>query len=174
MQAIPKVISEEHIFPYPKVLRSQFEDESSGLIEQWVGGYGFLFDKDDIRLATGPQRKLRKHFVEWYTAIKMFEKIGYYSLSEKYECPCHTVKQDILKKLVPDQRAFQFIVEDHPVHGKIQCPDLLLYKPDFSDWFFCEVKGPRDVLRLEQALFWQELIEVTGKRIVQANLTETA
>jgi hypothetical protein len=174
MQEIPKVISEEHVFAYPKALRSQFEDEGSGLIEKWYRDYRFLFDEHDFRLATGPQRKLRKHFVEWYTAIKMYEKTGYYSLSEKYECPSHTVKQDILKELLPDQNPFRFIIEDHPIHGRMQCPDLVLYKPDLSDWYFCEVKGPKDALRLEQALYWQELINITGKRIVQVNLTETA
>lgn len=173
MYEIPTVISEEYFFSYPKTLRSQFEDEKSGLIEGCYRDYGFLFDKDDYRLATGPQRKLRKHFVEWYSAVKMFEKTGYYSLSEKYECPSHTVKQGILKKLVPDQRAFRFIVENHPIHGQMQCPDLLLYKPDLSDWCFCEVKGPKDALRPEQAIYWKELIDVTGRRIVQVNLSES-
>jgi hypothetical protein len=29
-------------------------------------------------------------------------------------------------------------------------PDFFVYKEDHSDWFFCEVKGPRDELRPSQ------------------------
>jgi len=49
--------------------------------------------------------------------------------------------------------------------GGTQCPDLLVYSPDYSDWFFCEVKGPKDRIREPQRLFFEELFKVSGKEI---------
>ena len=171
-QEIPNVISEELSLTYPKETRLNFENESGELVNSWVNDYGFLFDADDVRVATGIEgQKQQMHFSEWFTAIKMFEATGYYSLNEKYESSEHTVKHAVLEKLVSPE-ILSFMVKQKPEKGDMDCPDLLMYKPDFSDWYFCDVKGPGDNLRPEQALYWQELIEITGKRIVRVNVKE--
>lgn len=36
---------------------------------------------------------------------------------------------------------------------------------DFSDWFFCEVKGPRDRLAPEQKHKFEALATVSGKPV---------
>ena len=169
----PKVISGEFDFTYPKHLRKQFAQDTRGQVETWQREYPFLFDVRDASLATSYQgRSVSPHFLEWYAAIKMYETLGYYSLNEKYECPDHAAKQGTLRKLVSEE-AFRFIVNPHPVYGAGLCPELLLYKPDLSDWCFCTVRGPKDTLQLEQARYWQELIAVTGKKIMQVCLKET-
>jgi hypothetical protein len=171
-QDIPNVISDELSLTYPKDTRLKFENESGELVDAWVKQYGFLFDDDDVRMATGIEgQKQQMHFSEWFAAIKMFESTGYYSLNEKYECSDSLAKQTVLKKLVSPE-VLRFMVKHTPEKGDMNCPDLLMYKPDYSDWYFCDVKGPGDNLRPEQAQYWQELIEVTGKRIVRVNVKE--
>jgi hypothetical protein len=173
-QVMPRLISQELDFTYPKYLRKQFAQDTSGQIETWRRDYPFLFDVRDATLANEYQgRSLSPHFMEWYAAIKVYETLGYYSLNEKYECSGHAAKQGLLRKLVSDD-AFRFMVNPHPVYGDGHCPELLLYKPDLTDWCFCTVTGPKDTLQLERARYWQELIAVTGKKIMQIRLKETA
>ena len=47
----------------------------------------------------------------------------------------------------------------------MQGPDLLVYARDFSDRFFCEVKGPGDRLRPEQKSKLGALATVSGKPV---------
>ena len=47
---------------------------------------------------------------------------------------------------------------------------MLVYTPNRSDWFFCEVKGPRDKLRGAQAAFFRELSKRSGKPIRMVNI----
>jgi hypothetical protein len=173
-QMLPRVISEDFTFTYPKHLRKQFVHDTSGQIEAWQRDYPFLFDVRDASLANDYQgRSLSPHFLEWYAAIKMYETLGYYSLNEKYECSGHAAKQGLLRKLLSEE-AFRFTTNPHPVYGEIPCPELLLYKPDLTDWCFCTVKSPKDTLQSDQVRYWQELITVTGKKIMQVFLKETA
>jgi hypothetical protein len=171
-QSLPKIIFQEFDFTYPKQLRKQFAHDTSGQIEAWQREYPFLFDVRDASLANDYQgRSLNPHFLEWYAAIKMYETLGYYSLNEKYECSGHAAKQGLLRRLVSED-AFRFMVNPHPVYGSGLCPELLLYRPDLSDWCFCIVKGQKNVLKSEQARFWQELTAITGKKIIQVCLKE--
>jgi hypothetical protein len=173
-QVVPRVVSQEFDFTYPKYLRKQFAQDTRGQLETWRREYPFFFDVRDGSLAGDYQgRSLSPHFLEWYAAIKMYETLGYYSLNQKYECPSHAAKQGMLRKLVPEE-AFRFIVNPHPIYGEGNCPELLLYKPDLSDWCFCTVTGPKDTLQFKKARYWQELIMVTGKKIMQVSLKETA
>ena len=172
-QVLPRVVSQEFDFTYPKHLRKQFVLDSRGQIETWQREYPFLFDVRDATLANEYQgRALNPHFLEWYAAIKLYETLGYHSLNQNYECPDHAAKQGLLRRLAPEE-AFRFIVNPHPIYGAGHCPELLLYKPDLSDWCFCTVTGPKDTLQLDQARYWQELIAVTGKKIIRVCLKET-
>jgi hypothetical protein len=40
-----------------------------------------------------------------------------------------------------------------------------MYAEDLSDWFFCEVKGPRDRLREEQVRKFEHLADMTSKPV---------
>jgi VRR-NUC domain-containing protein len=49
--------------------------------------------------------------------------------------------------------------------SRAQAPDLFMYARDLSDWFFCEVKGPRDHLRKEQIRKFELLADMTAKPV---------
>lgn len=173
-QALPRVIAEEMEFSYPKHLRKQFQHDPSGQIETWQRDYPFLFDVRDASLANDYNgRALSPHFLEWFAAITLYEKLGYYSLNRSYETVGHAAKQGLLRKLVSEE-AFRFITKPHPVYGAGLCPELLLYRPDFSDWFFCTVKGAKGGPTPEQARFWRELLTITGRKIMQVTVKEIA
>jgi len=47
----------------------------------------------------------------------------------------------------------------------VQCPDLLVYAADLSDWYFCEVKADSDSLRQEQLDFFEKLAKASGRPV---------
>lgn len=136
---------------------------SGELWREWVAQYrNMLFDEDDYRLAEN-QAALGYHFYERLAAILIFQSMGYYSLVEEYEFKKHKRKQNILHQLVSAD--LLALIDNRETYGNVQCPDLLAYAPDFSDWFFCEVKGPKDRLRSRQEDYFRAIVEVTGKSI---------
>ena len=172
--SIPRVIAEELVFSYPKHLKKQFQHDTRGQIEAWQRDYPFLFDVRDASLANDYQgRNLSPHFLEWFAAIRIYETMGYYSLNEKYECTGHAAKQGTLRRLASEE-AFRFMTNPHPVYGAGLCPELLLYRPDFSDWCFCTVRSMKDSLEPDRARYWRELTAVTGKKIMQVTIKEAA
>ena len=121
-----------------------------------------LFDSDDIRIANN-QKQLGYHYYEWLAAILIYHTTGYLSLVETFAYKSHTRKRQVLETLVAGE-ALDFIASKG-IQSVIQCPDLLMYALDRINWFFCEIKGPRDKLRAEQETFFEELTQVTGKEI---------
>jgi hypothetical protein len=120
------------------------------------------FDEYDLRIAKN-QAELGYHYFEWLAAVLLYHTYGYLSLVEQYQFKNHKRKHAILKRLV-EPRVIEFI-QEHPAYGNIQCPDLLVYKPDESDWFFCEVKSPNDTLREKQVSFFRSLSRVSRKPV---------
>jgi hypothetical protein len=49
--------------------------------------------------------------------------------------------------------------------ARCQCPDILAYKSDYSDYFFIEVKGDKDSLRNGQTKHFQRLSKLTEKPV---------
>lgn len=142
--------------------------QSKELVISWAYTYPMIFDEDDLRIAE-TQAEFGSHFHEWLAAVLVYHTYGYFSLVEKYQFKNHKKKQAILKDLAqPDIIKF---MEYHPEFGNTQCPDLLVYKPDKSEWFFCEVKGPNDRLRDEQVAFFHELARVSEKHIRMVEFT---
>ncbi len=128
------------------------------LREEWAVRYPHLFDLDDIRLARN-QGSQGYHFIEWQAAITLHELTGYLALVSKYEFANHPRKTDVLRRiLMPSALAF---IRSRAAKRGTQCPDLLMYAPDYSGAFFCEVKGPGDRLRHEQVAFFGELDRIT-------------
>jgi VRR-NUC domain len=89
-------------------------------------------------------------------------RLGYLSLVEKYEFATHPRKQQIVAQLLPSP--VRDALRDRN-QGHAQAPDLLMYAEDLSDWFFCEVKGPRDRLRDEQVRKFGLLADMTSKPV---------
>ena len=141
------------------------------LIEEWSRLYPMLFDAQDLQIALN-QRHLGYHYYEWFAAVLLYHTTGLLSLIEAYAYKSHARKRKVLESLVTGE-ALDFIAS-RGVSSVTQCPDLLVYSADYSDWFFCEVKGPRDRLRESQVRFFEELTRVSGKeiRVVQFQALE--
>jgi hypothetical protein len=105
-----------------------------------------LFDSDDLRLARGQPRS---HFVEWFAAIHLFHAFGVWALVEKYAYGRHARKVAVLDAvLAPAARA---LVRTLRARTGAQPPDLFVFAPDGSRYWFAEVKGPGDRLGGRQA-----------------------
>ena len=141
-----------------ETLRKKFQ--SGELAKEWREKYPELFDEDDLRLAFSQPIN---HFYEWFAAIYLFEEKGYFSLIEKYQYKNHPEKQSTVKKL--DFEDLRRVMDYQRLKNQVQLPDLLVYKPDFSDWFFCEVKGGTDKLRPEQEEEFRIFSELSKKPI---------
>lgn len=126
---------------YPTGLR-EYWLQSSQLARIWRMSYPQLFDDDDLRLAT---TQSHYHFVEWFAAIHLFSTSNLYSLMSKYAFRKHPRKRRVALTLM-DQRKLDFL---RNLQG--QPPDLLVYRPTTSEFWFVEVKGPHDRARAAQA-----------------------
>jgi hypothetical protein len=146
-------------FPYRPQQRDRFK--SGELREQWAKDYPAIFDEQDVQIA---KNQLGYHFYEWLAAVLIFHTYGYLSLIEQCEFEKHKRKQEVIKRLLPPE-VFTLVTDHEPRFGRAQCPDLLSYSPDYSDWFFCEVKGPDDELRQSPLRFFEELARISGKQI---------
>jgi hypothetical protein len=135
---------------------------SNELVTRWARTYPMLFDEDDLRIAQ-TQAEGGYHFYEWLAAVLIYHTHGLYSLVEQYQLGRHSSKQEKLAKLTTAE-VVEFI-RSHPEFGKVQCPDLIVYQPDYSDWFFCEVKGPTDRVRDVQVEFFRALSNLSGKPV---------
>jgi len=140
------------------------------LVEVWSSLYPFLFDAQDTQIALN-QRHLGYHYHEWFAAILIYHTRGLLSLIETYAYKSHNRQRKILETLVTPE-TFEFITS-RGISSVTQCPDLLVYTSDKTDWFFCEVKGPNDKLHNKQIAFFHELENSTGKRIAIVNFIST-
>jgi len=132
------------------------------LWREWAERYPQLFDADDCRIAK-TQAQHGYHFFEWLAAIRVYENTGHLSLIEKYEFKTHPRKQRIVKCLLPD-RVLE-VLKHRNRQSRVQCPDLLVYAADLSDWYFCEVKGDSDFLHKAQLKFFEKLARASGKPV---------
>lgn len=139
------------------------------LWQQWHDTYPELFDDDDIRVLESQANKHK--FDEWYAAIKIYEKTGYLSLVEKYQHNAHPRKRKFISQFGSQtlEIADKFIRNGF---GGSYGPDLLVYAPDHSEWFFCEVKGPRDSFNKNQLANFPELADLLQKPIRIVRLSE--
>jgi len=133
------------------------------LREEWAARYPQLFDEDDLRLARG-QPKF--HFVEWFGAIYFFKKSGYLSLVEQYIFRNHKRKGLIVSQIMPPT-LIEFMRKSW-----IQPPDLLVFAPDLTERYFCEVKSPTDQVSAKQEDYFSQLEVETGKPVYLLKLRE--
>jgi len=154
------MFQEMDIFQYNQDQKLLFKSKS--LIDDWYQKYPQLFDEDDLRIA---KSQPQYHFFEWQAAIYMYETHGLLSLVEQYQFKNHKKKQILLDKILSHAPRLVNFIRDHKKYGKRQCPDLLVYAPDFSNWFFYEVKSDSDELKPKQIEFFEALSEICGKPI---------
>lgn len=93
----------------------------------------------------------------------LHEATGYRCLLQKYQFSTHPQKQATLARVIPPSLTAIF---DAQVGGnRRQGPDLLMYAPDETNFFFCEVKGPHDNPRPPQTELFESIAAATGQRI---------
>lgn len=159
LEGLLTMIKEIGPFLFHTQQRERFK--SGHLLREWAKQYPEIFEKRDVEIA---QNQESYHFYEWLAAILLFHSTGYRSLVEKYEFEGHPEKREVLRKLVsPD--LLKLITDHEDSFGRVQCPDLLVYAPDLSDWFFCEVKGSTDSVSEEQEQFFKALAQASGKPV---------
>lgn len=140
----------DYNFSFHSRQRERFRDGS--LVHEWSERFPQLFDDADRRvLSTEHQRKY--HFLEWLSAILLFESTGYLSFVEKYTAKSHTEKRRKLEVLLPP-KLFKWLCQNES--GQ---PDLFVYDETTEDWFFCEVKGEADRVRVNQREWSKSLHE---------------
>ncbi len=149
------------VLVYDERQRQRFRD--GDLIRDWHARYPILFDERDFSIAVN-QAHLGYHFFEWLAAVTLYECMGLLSLVEHYEYDKHKRKQSILTEIVPKE-TLALIREHKAEFGNRQCPDLLVYSRDYSDWLFCEVKGPADRVCKNQLEFFDELERVSSRPV---------
>ncbi|HMV68511.1 MAG TPA: VRR-NUC domain-containing protein, partial [Myxococcota bacterium] len=67
--------------------------------------------------------------------------------------------------------AFSDFLRGLPRTEYYQAPDLFVFRPDGSDWFLCEVKGPKDKVQPNQSAFFPRLVDA-GARLALVTLSE--
>jgi hypothetical protein len=148
------------IFPFHEDLRTKWKSER--LYEEWAVQYPSIFDADDLRQARN-QGSQGYHFYEWLAAIVLFQTTGLLSLISKYQFDKHERKQRVVNRIFPS--GLPNIDRSSLDVGATQFPDLLVYSSYYSDWFFCEVKGPGDRFSTRQKKLFSELARLTEKPI---------
>ncbi len=138
-------------------LRAQWPNPLAGL---WWRAYPELFDDADLRqLGKQPDN----HFREWLTAVHHHHRYGVSVLVEKYMCSAdsHPRKYELLERVVGrDAAAFlrTFVRGGQP-------PDLLVYAPGYSQYWFVEVKGSKEGPTEAQPETFDRIREELGARI---------
>jgi hypothetical protein len=142
------------------------------LVKAWSNAYPSLFDQRDIKSAEH-QSARGYHFVEWLTAVYLFEHHGMLSLQASYPYKSHPEKRATMERVAGREVTDFFTALAHVDY--YQAPDLFAYTADGRHWCFVEVKGPRDRLRERQLQFFDRLIVATGAqiRVVTLSVDET-
>lgn len=164
---IPVVFSFEDRFSFEFTAKEKQGFTDKILSNKWREAYPDIFDDDDLRIALSQPTY---HFYEWFTAVTIFQQTGMLSLVEQYEFRNHKRKWKVMRA-INDAKLFAAI--DGREKFGAQGPDLLVYAPDFSNWFFCEVKGPGDSLKPKQCLRFTNICEITSKPIALARVVRT-
>ena len=127
------------------------------LATDWRLSYPHLFDDDDLRLT---RRQPRYHFFEWLTAVHLFHRDGVHALLAKYAYTNHPRKGQVLRQLLSESEC-TFLRDMKPI-AHVQPPDLLVYLPNSTRYWFVEVKGPRDRLSPRQIQSHKDILSHLG------------
>lgn len=134
---------------------------SGHVAPSWRAAMPNVFDDDDLRLARTRWSQGR-HYFEWAAARHLHTHSGWHVLVAKYEFRNHKRKRAVVERMLSPE-VLQVIRGRAP--HRAQAPDLFVYAPDESDFYFCEVKGPADTLRGEQRMKFARLSRLTGKPV---------
>lgn len=137
--------------------------DSGELRREWAKRYPRIFDEREVAIA---EHQEGGHFYEWFGAVHIYEQTGWLSLVESYQFKCQAWKREILRKLGAHNLISFFDGLGRAGFGRMQAPDLLVYAPDYSEYYFCEVKGPTDNLRDRQKAYFAAMAAASGDKEV--------
>ncbi len=146
----------ETTLTFPLALRARWP---SPLAAEWLASYPSLFEAQDFeQTLTQPT----KHFFEWLAAVHLHQRDGVFALIEKYGYGNHPRKVAALDRILG--AGADIVRSLRPKYG-VQPPDLLVYTPDCSRYWFVEAKGPTDSVRSTQDSSYQILQDALGADI---------
>ena len=148
-------------FPFREAEREQFRDGS--LATGWAQRFPQLFSAADLQIALNQPQF---HFFEWLVSVRLYSDYGYVSLAETYQFKRHREARERFRTIVGPEVAG--LLDWSVARDRTQGPDLLTHDPGTGDWFFVEVKGPRDRLRQSQAALFEKIKRLTGKPVQMA------
>jgi hypothetical protein len=144
------------------ITKQQKECYKTGdLWRDWLRTYPNLFDEKDQQLFRN-QAIYGYGFVEFLSIIFLYNATGYIPIFGNYGWETQPYKNTLIKEFV-SKETWEVIMSQKKYHS--QPPDLFVYAPDKTDYFFCEVKGPGDRLRETQIQYFQLLQEISGKPV---------
>jgi hypothetical protein len=149
---------------------------SGGLIQTWYEEYPEIFDESDLKNAV---HQPIHHFLEWLSATLMFESSGWCSLIEKYgRFKQKGRKQEVIQALRESGQISARLHDMMQFPGRFgfperqQCPDLLVYRADCSDWRFVETKWSGEKFHGQQQAFFKALSKSSGRPVEVARFRE--
>jgi len=184
MRGLPEL--EKHLdLKYPASLHEDWKDPKRGvklILKYFLAHEGCLFDLGNLIDALG-QHHLGYHFVEWWTAIHLWENYRLLSLVEKYagRYPAADLKRrrhwrlSRFQEVIPDDKMRDFLKEGCLTelgNLRLKLPDLLVYTPDKRNYAFVEVKGPGDSLTPLQEASFKKIEDCLKKDVCIACLTK--
>ncbi|SRR6266702_5125816 len=154
-------------FVYDVSQRQRFRNLE--LIEEWYSKYnGILFDDVDYEIVTRTQHQRNYHFLEWASAVMLYETTGFMTLLEKYEIVTkHKMKNQILRSIMPTE------IYEYIIGNGTGLPDIFAYNinKNCKYWFFCEIKG-KDSLSDKQVQRINDLYNFTKKPVYILEMLE--
>ena len=156
---------------YPE---EEFDWFFDGGWKQWADDYrGRLFNDRDIQKKKNSTER-HNYFHEWFSAIILFKDHDFLSVLHPYspkdeKSSPHRNKVEIVRDRV-SQNVWDAIRT--PVTGvkdpKAGLPDLFVYRDDNkTEWFFAEVKGPKDTISKTQEMKSDRLDQAAGNNVVR-------
>ncbi|MGA3116960.1 MAG: VRR-NUC domain-containing protein [Syntrophobacteraceae bacterium] len=145
------------------LVREKARFHAGSLRIEWAAQYPQVFDEQEERIAAN---QAGGHFFEWFAAVHLYETTGWLSLVESYQFKIQKWKRNVLQKLGASELLEFFDSQGKAGFGRRQAPDLLVYAPDLSEFYFCEVKGPKDRLRPVQIEYFRAMAKAAGGKEV--------
>jgi VRR-NUC domain len=153
---------EYELLTYPKELMNTWR--TGALARRWRQEFPDLFRARDYEIIQN-QFVHGFHLGEWFVARHYWTQ-GHRVLIEKYAFESHPEAYAIAAHLL-GKSGLEFI---HAHRLSCQPPDLLIYEPDMSSFFFAEVKRHRDRMKPAQQEFFETLERRFGCRVVVVSL----
>lgn len=104
-------------------------------------------------------------FFETLGALVLYHATGYLPLNSTWNFEFPVKEENAVVERLMDSDLLRLIRDHSTEVGQTQAPDNLMYAPDFSDWFFCDAKGPTDRLPKNERKKFEAIAEMSGRPV---------